>query len=114
MDRKNRTVISLQEHQPQFDFDEAEHSPPFTFPEYQRSLIGSRIAAGATDFGIVGLIYLFFVVVTYLQMPAGAIFLEKRVLGIYGTGYLLLVAIGLFVLDVLLRRVRLFDRELRA
>ena len=96
MDRKKRTVISL-EHQSQLDFDEAEHSPAFTFPEYQRSLIGSRIAAGALDFGIVGLIYLVFVVVTYMQMPAGAVFFEKRVLGIYGAGYLLLVAIYFFL-----------------
>jgi uncharacterized RDD family membrane protein YckC len=97
MERKKRTVISIEEHQPELDFDEAEHSLPFTFPEYQRDLIGPRFTAGLADFGIVGLIYLFFVVVTFLQMPAGAVFLEKSVLGVYGLGYLLLVGIYFFL-----------------
>ena len=33
---KKRTVISIQEHQPRFDFEEAEHTPQFAVPEYQR------------------------------------------------------------------------------
>jgi len=97
MERKRRTVISIEEHQPELDFDEAEHSPPFTFPEYQRDLIGQRFTAGATDFGIVGLIYFVFVIVTFLQMPSGAALLDRRVLGVYGAGYLLLVAIYFFL-----------------
>src|ERR1051326_1419162 len=97
MDRKKRTVISIQEVQPELDFDEAAHSPPFTFPEYQRDLIASRFAAGIVDFGIVGLIYAVFVIVTILQMPPGVPLMDKRVAGVYGAGYLLLVAIYLFL-----------------
>jgi len=97
MERKKRTVISIEKHQSELDFEEAEHSPPFTFPEYQKDLIGLRLAAGATDFGIVGLIYLVFVISTYVQMPTDAKFFDKRVLGIYAVGYLLLVAIYFFL-----------------
>jgi uncharacterized RDD family membrane protein YckC len=97
MERKKRTVISIQEVQPEFDFEEAAHFPSFTFPEYQRDIIGHRLAAGAIDFGIVGLIYVVFVIVTFLQMPSGAPVIDKRILGIYGAGYLLLVAIYLFL-----------------
>src|SRR5580700_5627565 len=97
MERKKRTIISIQEQQPEFDFEEAEHSLPFTFPEYQRDLIGPRLAAGATDFAVVGLVYGVFVIVTYLQMPADALLLDKRIIGIYGAGYLLLTAIYFFL-----------------
>ena len=51
---KKRTIIWIQEYQPEFDFEEAEHVQPYTLPEYQSRLIGPRIAAGLTDFGIVG------------------------------------------------------------
>ena len=47
--KSKRTVISIEDYQPQLDFEEAEHSLPFTFPEYQRELIAPRIAAGLTD-----------------------------------------------------------------
>ena len=57
MERKKRTVISIDEYQPQFDFEEAEHSPPFTFPEYQKDLVADRLSAGAADFAVVGLVY---------------------------------------------------------
>lgn len=97
MERKKRTIISIEEQQPEFDFEEAEHSLPFTFPEYQREIIASRLAAGVADFGIVAGIYLVFVFVTYLQMADDAVFLDKRILGIYGVGYLLLVAIYFFL-----------------
>lgn len=96
MERKKRTVISIQEHQSELDFEEAEHSPPFTFPEYQQELIPPRLIAGATDFGIVGLVYLVFVLLTYLQMPLGAA-VDKRIFGIYVLGYLLLAAIYFFL-----------------
>jgi len=93
MERKTkRTVISIQEHQPELDFEEAEHSPPFTFPEYQRDLLTSRITAGAMDFGIVALIYLVFLATTFLEMPPG-ISIDKRLFGIYGAGYFILLAI---------------------
>ncbi len=97
MERKKRTVISIEEHQPELDFEEAEHSPSFTFPEYQGDILTSRLAAGLADFAIAGGIYLIFVIVTYLQMPSGVPLLDRRVLGIYGAGYLLLVAIYFFL-----------------
>src|SRR5262245_61491783 len=50
MDRKpKRTIIAISEDQPQFDFDEAELSLPFTYPEYQRALLSSRFMADLTD-----------------------------------------------------------------
>ena len=97
MERKKRTVISIQEHQPEFDFEEAAHSPAFSFPEYQRSLILPRLAAGAIDFAIVGAVYLVFVLITFSQMPAEATLVDKRVGGIFMVGYLLLVAIYFFL-----------------
>jgi uncharacterized RDD family membrane protein YckC len=93
MERKaKRTVISIEEYQPQLDFEEAEHSPSFTFPEYQRDLIVPRITAGAVDLAIVGAIYLIFIMVTFFEMPENLTF-DKRVFGIYGVGYFALVAI---------------------
>jgi len=90
--KSKRTVISIEEHQPQLDFEEAEHFLPFTFPEYQRELIAPRIAAGLTDFGLVAAIYIIFLVTTYLEMPDN-FSLDKRVVGIYGLGFFALVAI---------------------
>lgn len=94
MDRKSkRTVISLEdENQQQLDFEEAAHSLPFTFPEYQRELIVPRVMAGATDFGIVAAIYLIFLITTLSEMPSGATF-DKRVLGIYALCFFALVVI---------------------
>jgi uncharacterized RDD family membrane protein YckC len=97
MDRKNnRTIIAIDEHQPALDFDEAAHSLPFTFPEYQRSLITSRLEAGLTDFGVIAGIYVIFLATTFFQMPPGT-FLDRRVLGIYAAGYLVLAAIYFFL-----------------
>ena len=46
MERKpRRTVIDISQHQSKIDFEEAELSPPFTFPEYQRSLLIPRFVA---------------------------------------------------------------------
>jgi uncharacterized RDD family membrane protein YckC len=97
MEREKRTVISIQEVQPEFDFEEAAHSPPFTFPEYQRDIISQRLAAGMIDFAIVGLIYVLFVTITLMQMPSGVAVVDKRILGVYGVGYLFLVAVYLFL-----------------
>lgn len=94
--KSKRTVISIQEYQPEFDFEEAEHSLPFTFPEYQREMLFPRITAGATDFGIVALIYCVFIVATFLEMP-DAVSLDRRVLGIYGGGFFVLVTIYFFL-----------------
>ena len=98
MERKlKRTVISIEDdHQPQFDFEEAEHSLPFTFPEYQRELIFPRIAAGVMDSAIVGAIYLIFLITTYFQMPEG-VPPDKRVFGIYAVCYFALVAVYFFL-----------------
>jgi uncharacterized RDD family membrane protein YckC len=92
MERKaRRTVIDISQHQSKIDFEEAELSPPFTFPEYQRSLLVSRFVADAIDFAIVAGMYLFFVVLTYLQMPNPS--LDKRTGGPYIAGLLILFGV---------------------
>jgi uncharacterized RDD family membrane protein YckC len=97
MERKaKRTVISIEEYQPQFDFEEAEQSPPFTFPEYQRELITARITAGAVDLAVVAVIYVVFLLTTFLEMPETAS-MDKRVLGIYGVCYFALFTVYLFL-----------------
>ena len=93
---KKRTIISIQEYQPEFDFEEAEHVPPFTLPEYQSQLIVPRITAGLTDLGIVALFYIIFLVTTWMEMPEN-LTLDRRVLGIYGLCYFALVSIYLFL-----------------
>ena len=70
--------------------------PYFTFPDYQRELLVSRIAAGVTDLVIVAAIYMIFLLTTYLEMPENFT-PDRRVLGIYGLGYLSLVTIYLFL-----------------
>ena len=97
MERKKRTVISIQDAQSELDFAEAELFPRFTFPEYQRDIIGPRFQAGIVDFAIVGLIYFVFVIITMVQMAPDATMMDKRVLGVYAVGYLLLVAIYYFL-----------------
>ena len=93
MDRKTkRTIIDITQDQSELDFDEAELSLPFTFPEYQRSLLGSRVLADMTDMGIVAVIYILFIAATYLQMPDG-VSLDRRILGIYAAGFLLLAGV---------------------
>jgi uncharacterized RDD family membrane protein YckC len=93
MDRKpKRTVISIEDQQPQLDFDEAAHSLPFTFPEYQREMIVSRIVAGLMDFAIIGAIYLIFLLVTFSELP-GSFSFDKRLAGIYGICFFTLAVI---------------------
>jgi len=94
--KSKRTIISIEEHQPQLDFDEAEHLLPFTFPEYQRNLITARIAAGLADLGIVAAAYLLFVTATIVEMP-DSFSADKRVLGIYGVCFFAFVAIYFFL-----------------
>ena len=97
MDRKSkRTVISIEEIQPELDFEEAEQSLPFTFPEYQGELLVSRIMAGLMDFGIVALIYSVLIITTLLEMPE-SFAVDRRVLGIYGAGFFLLAAVYFFL-----------------
>jgi uncharacterized RDD family membrane protein YckC len=92
MERKTRrTVIDIAQHQSTLDFDEAEHSPPFTFPEYQKSILLQRYMANAIDIAIVAAIYLIFVGVTYYQMPDPAI--DKKTAGIYLAGLSVLVGV---------------------
>ena len=90
--RLKRTIIDIPHIQPELDFAEAEHSPPFTFPEYQREILPARLAADLTDIGIVGVVYLLFIAATYVQMPEGTL-IDRRMAGIYAAGYLTLVAV---------------------
>jgi uncharacterized RDD family membrane protein YckC len=94
MDRRaKRTVISiLDANQQELDFDEAAHALPFTFPEYQRELIASRIAAGFTDFAIVAGVYAIFIAATFTEWPQG-FSVDRRVLGIYAVCYFLFAVI---------------------
>ena len=92
MERKaRRTVIDIAQHQSTIDFEEAELSPPFTFPEYQKEILFSRFVADAIDIAIVAAIYLIFVAVTYMQMPDPAF--DKRASGIYLSGLLVLTGV---------------------
>ena len=91
--RPKRTIIDISQDQSQLDFDEAALSPPFTFPEYQRSLLNARFSADLIDMAIVAVIYVVFIAATYFQMPTPASLLERRVVGIYAVGFLLLVGI---------------------
>jgi uncharacterized RDD family membrane protein YckC len=96
MERKHKRTIILEESQPTLDFEEAEHSPPFSFPEYQRKLLWPRFAAGAADLLIVGLVYAVFVITTFREMPEGAS-LDRRMFGIYGAGFFVLAVIYFFL-----------------
>ena len=93
---KRRTIISIQESQPELDFGEAEHSPPFTLPEYQRRLLAPRIAAGFIDLAIAAAIFSIFAVTTYLEGPENFT-LDRRVLGVYGVSYFALVTVYFFL-----------------
>lgn len=92
MERKTRrTVIDIAQHQPAFNFEEAELSQPFTFPEYQKELLFSRFTADAIDFAIIAAMYLVFVVLTILQMPEPG--LDKKTGGIYLVGLFMLIGV---------------------
>jgi uncharacterized RDD family membrane protein YckC len=92
MDRKTRrTVIDISEHQPTLNFEEAELSQPFTFPQYQRELLFARLMADCVDIAIVSAVYLIFVLVTFLEMTQPA--LDKRYVGVYIAGLLVLVGV---------------------
>jgi len=93
MDRKpRRTIIDISQHQPVLDFEEAELSPPYTFPEYQWGLLRDRFMADLTDFGIVAAGYSVFILATYLQMPPGTV-VDRKLVGIYVAGFLVLVGV---------------------
>ena len=94
--KSKRTVISIEEYQPQLDFEEAEHSLLYTFTEYQRDFIAPRIAAGLTDLGVVAVLFLVFLAATFVEMPDNFSF-DKRVLGIYGLCFFSLVTIYFFL-----------------
>lgn len=97
MERKSkRTVISIEEYQPEFNFEEAEHSPAFTFPEYQRDVVVPRITAGIIDMSIVAVVYVIFIAATIVEMPENFT-PDKRMLGVYGLCYFALVGIYFFL-----------------
>src|SRR5262249_21335515 len=90
-------VISIQdEHQPQLDFEEAEHLMPFTFPEYQRDLMFPRFTAGVTDLIIVAIVYSVFVITTIMQM-ADEFSPDNRGLAIYDMCFYALMVIYLLL-----------------
>src|SRR4029078_6564714 len=91
MDRKPRR-IDISTRQPELDFEEAEHTLPFTMPDYQRDLLPARFAAELTDFGIAAGVYAIFVIATLSQMPEGISF-DKRVAGIYAAGFFVLAGV---------------------
>src|SRR5438876_11841593 len=92
MDRKpKRTIINISG-QPQFDFEEAARSLPFTFPRYQRDVLPARIASEFIDFGIAGVFYVIFIAATLSQMPEDAP-PDGRIAGIYAVGFLLLAGV---------------------
>ena len=94
--KPKRTVISIEECQPKFDFEEAAHSLPFTFPDYQRDLMIPRIGAGLLDLCVVAGVFLIFIAATIAEMPENYA-LDKRILGIYGVCFFALVAIYFFL-----------------
>ena len=102
-----RTIIDISRDQAELDFEEAELSQPFTFPEYQRNLISDRFLADLIDMGIVAAVYVVFITMTYLQMPGGAS-VDRLVAGIYTIGFLLLVS---FAAQVVLGAVLEFAQE---
>ena len=92
MERKaRRTVIDIAQHQSTINFEEADLSPPFSFPEYQKEILYTRFVADLIDIAIVTAVYLIFVAVTYLQMPSPG--LDKRAGGIYLAGLLVLTGV---------------------
>jgi len=92
MERKaRRTVIDIAQHQSTINFEEADLSPPFSFPEYQKEILYTRFIADLIDIAIVTAVYLVFVAVTYLQMPTPG--LDKRAAGIYMAGLLVLTGV---------------------
>jgi uncharacterized RDD family membrane protein YckC len=118
MERKaRRTVIDIAQHQSTIDFEEADLSPPFSFPEYQKEILYSRSVADIIDIAIVTAVYLIFVAVTYLQMPTPGF--DKRTAGIYLTGLLVLTGVYylLFMIStsqtpgMKLRRLAVVTRE---
>ena len=95
MDRKTRrTVIDISENQSTLNFDEAELSQPFTFPQYQKELLFPRLVADCVDFAIVAAVYLIFVAITFLEMTQPS--LDKRSAGVYVAG--LMVLFGVYFL----------------
>ena len=94
--KKPRTIIDISQYQPQLDFDEAELFPPFAFPDYQRSILGTRFLADLTDLCVVAAIYGLFIAITYFQMPDSVSF-DRRLFGVYAAGYILFVGVYFFL-----------------
>jgi len=92
MERKTRrTVIDISENQTALNFDEAEFSQPFTFPQYQKQLLIPRLVADCVDFAIVAAVYLVFVGITFLEMTQPT--LDKKSAGIYIAGLMVLYGV---------------------
>src|SRR5436190_24166867 len=92
MERKTRrTVIDISENQSTLNFDEAELSQPFTFPQYQKQLLIPRLVADFVDFAIVATVYLIFVGITFLEMTQPTV--DKKSAGIYIAGLMVLYGV---------------------
>jgi len=94
--KERRRIIDLSKIQPALDFDKTTHADEFTLPAYQRGLLIARAYAFLVDALIVSGVYLIFVVFTVSEMSA-ATTLDRTILGIYGTAYLLFLAVYFFL-----------------
>jgi uncharacterized RDD family membrane protein YckC len=96
MQRKGRRTIIDLSRQPGLDFEDDTYRAEFTLPEYQRGLLLPRTYALLTDLLIVFGLYLIFVIASMSEMP-GSMPWNRRVLGIYGAAYLLLLVVYFFL-----------------
>lgn len=91
-----RTLIDISRNQPGLDFEDDSYTAEFTLPEYQRSILVPRVYALLTDMAIVLAMFGVFVIMTLSEMPMALDF-NRRVLGIYGAAYLLLLTAYFFL-----------------
>lgn len=93
MERRSRpTVIDISRIQPGLDFEDRTYIPEFTLPEYQRTLLGARASALATDLAIVFGLYLIFPAATLLEI-GGSVSWDRKALAVYALAYLALVCV---------------------
>lgn len=90
MQRKSRRTVIGISRQPGLDFDHDNFDAEFTFPHYQQSLLLSRTYALLMDLSIVFGLFVIFLLATLSEM-AGPITINRSVLGIYASAYLILL-----------------------
>jgi uncharacterized RDD family membrane protein YckC len=97
MQRKGRrTLIDISRIQPGLDFDDDDYTAEFTLPDYQRRILVPRVYALLTDMAIVLGMFVVFVVATVSEMPM-PLDVNRRIFGIYGAAFLLLLAVYFFL-----------------